>query len=120
MAEYLVVACGCGCLLQTVSVGDMEIINTAASDASDMIVRRGIPIETFLPPLDLHLLDEPGSGQKTQVSVHRAQCDMRQPFSDHVVDFICGGVHGHLSKLLQYDRSLIGEADFLRLVQGTP
>jgi len=120
MPKYFVVTCGCSSLLQVGFGWDMEIINTSAPDALDMIVRGWIAIETFLPAFDLHLSDDPGSGQKTQVSIHGPQCDMRQPFSDHMVDFIGGRVRGHLSKLLQYERPLIGKTDFLRLAQGTP
>jgi hypothetical protein len=120
MPEYLVVTCGCSDPLQIGFEWDMEIVDTAASDASNMIVRGRIAIETPLPSLDLHLSDDSGSSHKIQVSIHGPKRDMGKPFSDHVVDFICGWVRGNLSKLLQYDRPLIGKTDFLQLAQGTP
>ena len=70
----------------------VDIRHGPAADATDMLMRIDIAVETGLAPAAFQPLDHPRLGQLIEVSIDRSQTDAGQPPADDVEQVRGGGV----------------------------
>ncbi len=87
-----------------------NILHTAATHASEMVMCGGIPVKTGLAASHVQFLDLARLGQQFQVPIDRSETDLGQPPSDELVKRRRRWVRSQLPEFFQDDLSLSGVA----------
>jgi hypothetical protein len=83
-----------------------RVVHSAASEAPEVVVGRGVAVETGLAAGRLEFSDRAHLDQSLQVSVDGPQADFRDPATDKAVQFASGRMGLHAAQFLQNDAAL--------------
>ena len=109
VSQYRVVATFRSLCIQIFKSGNMYIVDPTAIITSDVVMRAGIAIKSFLLAACFKFFDNAAFRQEFQVAVNRTQADAGQSLPDHIVQFAGSGMRRNFSEFFHKNLPLIRE-----------